>query len=227
MSLLRCPSCESPLKGGAKFCPACGTKITTADEHPKIRSQIHFAGTSSRRTISKRARSLYGILAASLCVLFTLIFLNHIPGGENAVIAGQPENAMASSDPDKTLTPQPVDPSIENGKITFPLALLLEKKMLQFDYRSSSTTIPLVAFISSEGKLVTAIRLCEPCNSKTFRIEGNELACGNCETRWKLSNLEGIQGSCQKYPPDPIPSTLEGNRVVIEEAAVKNWKMRI
>ncbi|MBI1806375.1 MAG: DUF2318 domain-containing protein, partial [Ignavibacteria bacterium] len=82
-------------------------------------------------------------------------------------------------------------------------------------------------FISPEGKLVTAIRICEPCNSHTFRIEGTELACGNCETRWKLNNLEGLQGSCQKYPPAPIASQVIGNEVQIDERLVKNWKTRI
>lgn len=125
------------------------------------------------------------------------------------------------------MLPETIDATVENGAISFSLTELREKKFVQFDYQASTGVISMLAFISPEGKLVTAIRMCEPCNAKIFRIEGDELACGNCETRWKLANLEGIQGSCQKYPPDPIPSQVVGNRVVMSEAAVLNWKMRI
>ena len=134
---------------------------------------------------------------------------------------------MASMSAEQTLAAEPIDATVEDGTISFSLASLQQKKFVEFDYHTATGTIPLLAFISPEGKLVTAIRMCEPCNATKFRIEGDELACGNCETRWKLNNLEGIQGSCQKYPPDPIPSQVVGNRIIISESVVKNWKMRI
>jgi len=177
--------------------------------------------------MSKKAKTIYLLVAAGLFVMFLFIFMNHIPGGAHPVIAEQPEVAMASMGTDESVTLQPIETTVEDGTISFSLTTLKQKKFVQFDYQTATGTVPMLAFISPEGKLVTAIRLCEPCNSKTFRIEGDELACGNCETRWKLNNLEGIKGSCQKYPPDPVPSKVVGNRIVIDEAAVKNWKMRI
>ena len=99
--------------------------------------------------------------------------------------------------------------------------------MVSFAYQSATTTVPLLALISADGTVVTAVRLCEPCNSSDFTIEGNELACGKCETRWKLSNFEGLQGSCQKFPPAPIPSRVLGNYVQIDESIVANWKLRM
>jgi hypothetical protein len=177
--------------------------------------------------MSKRARMLYTLVAAVLSLVFIAIFIDHIPGGAHPVIANQPEVAMASMFTDVHLTLQPISVQISGGKIVFPLSVLLEKKFVEFDYLTQTNSIPLLAYISPEGKLVTSIRLCEPCNSKSFRIDGTELACGNCETRWKLNNLEGLQGSCQKYPPAPIPSRVNGSYVEIDEAAVKAWKMRI
>ena len=177
--------------------------------------------------MTKRAKILYALAALSLFSVFLLIFARNLPGGENPVIEKQPEVSMGSMKPDAMLNPEPITAEVGNGRITFPLSVLLEKGMVGFDYHSSGVTIPLIAFITGEGKLVTAVAICEPCNSHTFRIEGSELACGNCETRWKLNNLEGIQGSCQKYPPCPIPSAVVGNEVQIDEGLLKNWKMRI
>ncbi|HEY6192031.1 MAG TPA: Fe-S-containing protein [Bacteroidota bacterium] len=177
--------------------------------------------------MTRKARVLYSVLALLLFAFFLLTFAKHLPGGEHPVIAAQPEVEMASAKPDQVLKPEPITPEIGNGKISFPVSLLLEKRMVGFEYEAAGVTLPLIAFITGEGKVVTAVAICEPCNSHTFRIEGDELACGNCETRWKLNNLEGIQGSCQKYPPAPVASAIVGNQVQIEEKLLKNWKLRI
>lgn len=153
--------------------------------------------------------------------------MEHLPGKSNPVIERQPSVAMATMYAGQVLDQFDVTAEVQNGKILIPLSPLLEKKIVAFEYKTGTTTIPLLAFINSDGKLVTAIRLCEPCNSKTFRIEGMELACGNCETHWKLTNLEGLQGSCQKFPPDPIPSEIVDGHVQIDEAVIRNWKIRI
>jgi uncharacterized membrane protein len=116
---------------------------------------------------------------------------------------------------------------VKDGKITFPLEDLRRNRMVAFSYQARTTVIPLLALISPDGKIVTAVRLCEPCNSMDFTIEGNELACSKCDTRWSLTNFEGLQGSCQKFPPAPIPSRVTGDRVEIDESIVANWKLRM
>ena len=101
------------------------------------------------------------------------------------------------------------------------------KKIGAFDYQYGNTTVPLMAFVTAEGKLVTAVRLCEPCDSKNFRIEGTTIVCAKCGTTWDLNNLEGLSGNCQKFPPDPIASTLVGNEIHISEQTVRDWKIRM
>src|SRR5207249_10102349 len=157
-----------------------------------------------KKIMTRKARLLYSVLALLLFAFFLLTFARHLPGGDHPVIAAQPEVEMGSAKPDQVLKPQPVIPEIRNGKIGCPLSILLDKRMIGFEYEAAGVKVPLIAFITGEGKVVTAVAICEPCNSHTFRIEGDELACGNCETRCKLNNLEGIQGSCQKYPPAPV-----------------------
>ncbi len=226
MNSKQCTKCGSSLKDDAKFCAVCGARIDLIEQH-QDQSDLPSASKTVRTPISGKAKKVYSLIALGFFVLFSYVFTRHLPGNANPVIDKQPEIAMASAFTGVELTPQPIDVQIENGKVVFPLTLLLEKKMVAFEYKTGTTSLPLLAFISPEGKLVTAVRICEPCNSHTFRIEGTELACGNCESRWKLSNLEGIQGSCQKYPPDPIPSEVVGNQIQIDENTLKNWKMRI
>ncbi len=218
-----CTKCGTPLKEGGKFCAACGSPAAEIKETVSLPS----SSTTVKHPMSRKAKLIYSLFALGLTSIFLFIFMNHLPGGGHPVISQQPDVSMPSLTTDNSYSPVPIDATTDGGTISFSLALLLDKRIVEFEYQTTTSTTPLLAFISPQGKLVTAIRMCEPCNAKTFRIEGDELACGNCETRWKLGNLEGIQGSCQKYPPDPIPSQVIGSRVVINEDVVKNWKMRI
>lgn len=213
----RCPACATENKPGAAFCSRCGAQL----EQPRPQAPL------SRTPVARRTKLLYAAFALLLVGIMVVLLVRHLPGGAHPVIEGQPVVAMASAFTGQQREPAPVESRIAGGNIIISLPEVLDKKIVEFDYDNQTTVIPLLAFITPEGKLVTAIRICEPCNSKKYSIDGDELCCGNCETRWKLTNLEGIQGSCQKYPPDPIPSTVEGNTILIKESLVKNWKMRI
>jgi hypothetical protein len=107
-----------------------------------------------------------------------------------------------------------------------PLDVVKEKKFVKFDYAGSNYSTPLLAYLTEDGKAVTAISLCEPCDSKDFHIIGNSLICNSCGTTWDLNNLDAISGSCSKYPPDPIPSKVVGNEIQIDEYAVTSWVRR-
>lgn len=220
-----CPNCGADVREGARFCSSCGTPLQRAVESTaQLPSQSEIA---QRKAMSKQAKTIYTAIALGLFALFTYFFISHIPGGAHPVITNQPSVAMATAYTGEPIQQTQIEATVENGQISFPLPILLSKKLIAFDYKTETQTIPLLAYISAEGKLVTAYRFCEPCNSKTYSIVGTILDCGNCETEWKLDNLEGIQGSCQKYPPEPIPSRVDGNRVVMDESVVKNWKIRL
>ena len=214
--MIHCPSCNKELSREIKFCSSCGAEI------PQMQSSRPVS-----HPMSARAKKMYSIVSVVLLGVFLYLFIEHLPGKPNPVIEQQPSVAMSTMYTDVVLEQKPIEARNENGKIVFSLNLLLEKKIIAFEYQTPNLSIPLLAFINADGKLVTCVRLCEPCNSRKFRIVGDKLACGNCETEWKQNNLEGLQGSCQKYPPLPIPSVLVGSEIQIDEQVLKNWKMRI
>lgn len=115
---------------------------------------------------------------------------------------------------------------VENGKISIPLDMLKEKKMVRFEYEGKGVKIPLLAYVTLAGRVVTAISMCEPCRSTRFHIQDKTLVCNACATEWNLETLKGIQGGCMNYPPEVIPSTVEKDRVLIEEKVVLGWKPR-
>jgi uncharacterized membrane protein len=115
---------------------------------------------------------------------------------------------------------------VEKGKISIPLDLVKEKKMVRFEYEGNGVKIPLLAYVTLAGRVVTAISMCEPCRSTRFHIQDKTLVCNACNTEWNLETLKGIQGGCLNYPPEVIPSMVEKDRVLIEEEVVLGWKPR-
>jgi uncharacterized membrane protein len=126
----------------------------------------------------------------------------------------------------QTISMTDIVAKVENGKISIPLDVVKEKKMVRFEYEGKGVKIPLLAYVTLAGRVVTAISMCEPCQSTRFHIQDKALVCNACNTEWSLETLKGIKGGCMNYPPEVIPSKVEKDRVFIEENVVLGWKPR-
>jgi uncharacterized membrane protein len=120
-----------------------------------------------------------------------------------------------------------IEAKVENGKISIPLDVVMEKKIVRFEYEGQGLKIPLLSYITLAGRVITAVSMCEPCRSTRFHIKDKTLVCNACNTEWNLDSLKGIRGGCIDYPPEVIPSTVEKGRVLIDEKVVLNWKPRV
>jgi RNA polymerase subunit RPABC4/transcription elongation factor Spt4 len=222
----QCSNCGTFLQREATICPRCSSQTTIQTPSQGIPS----AAFQVSQPLSFRAKILYGALAAIIFFLLLYSFSHYLPGGPHPVISQQPEIAMASPYIGLQLSPFMLSEEqihIRNGTISFDLNIVRDKKFVQFIYHNTTWSEIVLAYISPAGKLVTAIGMCEPCGSTTFSTDETELV-SSCGTKWKLDNLEfsGGCGVCQKYPPDPVPSTVVGNEVRIDELLVKNWRRR-
>ncbi|MBM4166416.1 MAG: DUF2318 domain-containing protein [Ignavibacteria bacterium] len=222
----QCSNCGALLQRDETICPNCGSQIEIQTPSQGIPS----AAFQVSRPFSSKAKTLYSLLATIILFFLIYVFLHYLPGGPHPVISQQPEIAMASPYFGLQLSPYVLskkDVQIKNGIIRFDLNIVRDKKIVQFVYHNSTWDEIVLAYISPAGKLVTAVGMCEPCGSTSFSTDETELI-SSCGTKWKLDNLEfsGGCGVCQKYPPDPVPSTIEGNEVRINELPIKNWKRR-
>ncbi len=120
-----------------------------------------------------------------------------------------------------------VEAKVENGKISIPLEVVKEKKIVRFEYEGNGVKIPLLSYLTLAGRVVTAVSMCEPCKSTRFHIKDRTLVCNACYTEWNLDTLKGIQGGCMNYPPEVIPNTVEKDRILIDEKVVLDWKPRV
>lgn len=178
--------------------------------------RARFAGASSKSAPSK-INPIYVIVPAALILIV----------GAVLVFQSQPAaNASAGTPAANAVREVAIEHTVAGGKIGIPLDEVRKNKLVKFDYESGSKAVPLTAWVAPSGQIKTAVRMCEPCNGTSFRIEGNTLVCNTCGTRWDLETLKGISGGCQKYPPEEIANAIDGDTVVFDEAPVVAWKPR-
>lgn len=113
------------------------------------------------------------------------------------------------------------------GLVEVPVEEVRKNKLVSFEYIRSDGSIPLLAYITPSGKIVTAVGLSELCHSKSFHLEGNDIVCDICSTHWDLETLQGSSGECPAYPPEMLTHTVHDGRLIIKEVDLKNWKPRI
>jgi len=129
-----------------------------------------------------------------------------------------------------------IQPKFEGGKIIVNLDDIKNRALIKFQIPNQQVVLPdtgtvfeylpVMSYVSPEGRLVAAVSFCEPCDGENFHIEGDELVCNACGTRWDLNNLKGLSGGCPNNPPDEFNYKVEGDKVIFDEKALRAWKPR-
>lgn len=220
-----CPRCGTKLDDTMNHCPECGLKVGSSfqikSEFNKNKKEKVFHSKKNNRN------DKYWLGAAILAIVVLIIIYKSQPTKEYGIIKEQPQVINSVSYPSYRYDATYTLAYAKDGKIILPLDILKDRKMIKFDFIGNNVKIPLLAYLSEDGKVITAISMCEPCNSTDFHIQGSNLVCNSCGTTWNLNNLEAVSGSCSKYPPDPIPSKVFGNEIQIDENLVVNWQRRV
>ncbi len=215
-----CPKCQTKNQVSSNFCKKCGFKLSDSSFQDK-----------KEKVLGEKKRNPYWIPVSLAIVAIVLGGIGYWIIQEkttpNPKIASQ-EKVMGGVDySGQTIRMTDIQAKVEKGKISIPLELVKEKKMVYFQYEGNGKIVPLLAYITQSGRVVTAVSMCEPCRSTRFHIQDKTIVCNACATEWNLETLKGIQGGCLNYPPDVIPSTLEKGQILIDEKIVTEWKPRV
>jgi hypothetical protein len=109
---------------------------------------------------------------------------------------------------------------VRDGFVEVPLKFVQEEKLVSFEYRGPGGEVPLLAYMTPSGKIGTAVGLSFPCHSDKFHLEGNEIVCDLCFTRWKIETLKGVDGECHAFPPEMIAHFVHKGRLYIREVDI-------
>jgi uncharacterized membrane protein len=214
-----CSKCQTKNQDSSEFCKKCGVKLsgsTFEDKKEKVLGE-------------KKGKSpwvMVSLVVIAIALGGIAYWLIRGDSEANSKVSSQPKVSEKVDYTGQTIRMTDVSIIVEKGKISIPLDVVREKKLVRFEYEGNGVKIPLVSYITPAGKVITAVSMCEPCRSTRFHIKDKSLFCNACNTEWNLETLKGIQGGCLNYPPEVIPSTLVQNQIQIDEKTVAQWKPR-
>ena len=214
-----CPKCQAKNEESSNFCKKCGSRISGSQFQDK-----------KEKVLGGKKKSSWAIVSLVVGAIALGGIAYWIIQGSTAADSKDLTQPKVSGTVDYTGQKIPmteVQPSVGNGKISIPLDLVLEKRIVRFEYEANGSKIPLLSYITQTGKVVTAVSMCEPCRSTRFHIKDKTLVCNACGTLWNLETFKGISGGCLNYPPDLLPSTVDKGRIQIDEKVVAQWKPRV
>jgi uncharacterized membrane protein len=213
-----CPKCKTENQESSRFCAKCGVQLSGSSFQDK-----------KEKVLGEKKRKPYWVSLSLVVVAVLLAGVGYwVMKGHTAAdprVSSQPKVSGKVDYAGQTIRMVDIQAKVENGKISIPLDVVKEKKMVRFEYPGNG--VPLLAYIAPSGRVVTAVSMCEPCRSTRFHINDKKIVCNACATEWNLETLKGIQGGCLNYPPDVIPSTIEKDRIQIDEKIITQWKPRV
>jgi uncharacterized Zn ribbon protein len=217
-----CPKCQTKNQESNNFCKKCGVKLSGAEFQDKKEKVLGEKKKSSLTMISMV------IVAVALGgIAYWIIKGNTLANSGVSSVSPQPKVSGNVDYTGQNISMTDIQPTVKSGKISIPLDLVLEKRLVRYEYETSGNKIPLLSYVTSSGKVITAVSMCEPCRSTRFHIEGKTIVCNACATKWNLETLKGISGGCLNYPPDVIPSVVDNGLIQIDEKTVVQWKPRV
>jgi len=213
-----CPKCQTKNQDSNNFCKKCGFQLSRSSFQDK-----------KEKVLGEKRKKPYWVPISLAVLAIVLVGVGYwiIEGdtGSNPKVSTQPKLNEKVDYAGQSVRMADIQAKVENGKISIPLDLLKEKKMVRFEYQGNG--LPLLAYVTPSGRVVTAVSMCEPCRSTRFHIDDRKIVCNACGTEWNLETLKGIQGGCLNYPPDVIPSTIDKDRIQIDEKMITQWKPRV
>ena len=176
-----CPKCQTKNQDSSNFCKKCGFQLSDSsfqDKKEKVLGEKEKEILLDTDFLSRHCHCTGG-------VGYWIIEGNT---GANPRVSSQPKVSGKVDYAGQTIRMADIQAKVENGKISIPLDVVKEKKMVRFEYEGNGVKIPLLSYITQSGRVVTAVSMCEPCRSTRFHINDKTIVCNACDTEWNLGD---------------------------------------
>ena len=207
---MTCPHCGSQQLSNAVVCLQCGTVLTTIKQ------------TTQQKIIK----------SASVVILISVLFLGvgyffaTIGRTYHPVIDHQPSIGYGITPSKEKIVSSSMKGAIDGNDIVIPSEQVSNYRIVRINDPEGIQTVPILLYVTPRGKIVTAMSISESCRSNDFYLEGENIHCANCPSYWNMESLEAY-ACCQKYYPEPIPSTVTNGMVRIDKHLVQQWRTRL
>lgn len=205
-----CPQCNSQQLSSATVCLQCGhiLKVITQTKQQKF---IKYFSTGI----------LLCVLTAGIGYFFATIGRTYHPIIDHQPSIGYGITAKAG----KIVSTKSIA-VIEGDDIVIPADVVTNYRIVRVNDPEGIQSVPILLYVTPRGKIVTAMSISEACRSDDFYLEGENIHCAHCPSTWNMESMEAY-ACCQKYYPDPIPSTVVSGKIRIAKSIVQNWRTRL
>lgn len=120
---------------------------------------------------------------------------------------------------------KPVVATADGQGLAIALADVTASRNVSFEYqKSDGTKVPLIAYVKPSGKIFVGVSYCVPCKGtgQTLTADG-QLTCTSCGTKRDPETGIGVSGACRLYPLDELPAKIQGDKLVVDGAALGSW----
>jgi len=208
-----CSQCGAQLSDTQKFCTNCGTPVSST----QVNATPHVT-----KKISRGSKIFLAVV-----LIFGLYYFTHtLTRNYHPVIADQPSVGYGTNPGQGKIMSYKTTAQIDRNDIVISVEEVTKHGIIRFNDPEGKQTVPILAYVSPRGKIVTAMSISESCRSDDFYLEGKTIHCANCPSYWDMESLEAY-ACCQKYYPDPIPSRVERGVLRISKDVVQNWRTRL
>lgn len=211
---MNCTQCGSPLPSSQKYCAHCGSL------------NERFETTPAPSSSSAPSLFIPKMLLAAVFVAGIIYFALTLTRNYHPIIADQPSTGYGTTPGQAKIESRKVNARIDGGDIVIDVETVTSGGLVRFSDPGGIQTVPIIAYVSPRGKIVTAMSISESCRSDDFFLQGNNIHCASCPSYWHMESLEAY-ACCQKYYPDPISSVVERGILRIPLKTVREWRTRI
>jgi protein tyrosine phosphatase (PTP) superfamily phosphohydrolase (DUF442 family) len=165
------------------------------------------------------------VLVVAVLIVGALTFYREAFRQFHPIIDKQPTISASITPSNEKIPSTVINATVQGPFIIVSLTDVVKNRIVRFYDPEKKLSVPLLAYITSSGRVVTAVSSSENCRSTDFYLEGENIHCASCPSYWNASSLEAY-ACCQKFYPDPVPSSLLGDELRIEIEAVRKWQPR-
>jgi len=205
-----CPHCGSNQLSSTTVCLQCGKALS----------------------VSKQSKQQRIIKIASIFILAAVFlsgvgyFYETISRTYHPVIDHQPSLGYGVSPSSEKIMSTKTTATIDGNDIIVSTETVKNNRIVRVNDPDGIQNVPILIYITPHGKVVTAMSISEACRSNDFYLEGDDIHCANCPSYWNMESLEAY-ACCQKYYPEPIPSTIAAGQIRIDKNLVQHWRTRL
>jgi nitrite reductase/ring-hydroxylating ferredoxin subunit len=103
----------------------------------------------------------------------------------------------------------------DGDTVSIPVSELDSGKMLHFQVAYQIADMAFMAY-KLDGDYYVRANVCPPCRSTSFSLDGDNLVCDSCRTRFAASTGAGISGACVDYPKAEVAHKISGASLAME-----------